>query len=65
MTGDVSFVLAEKENALYLPTKFIKDKTVTVMKNGKREKVKVETEMEAEGVIEITKGLDENEIVYE
>ena len=65
MTGDVNFVLSEKKNILVLPTKFIKDKNVTVLRNEKKEKIKVETGMESDGMVEIVSGLTENEIIYE
>ncbi len=69
MAGDLSFVTKRKEDALYLPTKFVKDdkskKYVQIKKNGQTEKVYVETGMETDSSIEITKGVTEGTIVFD
>jgi membrane fusion protein, multidrug efflux system len=68
MTGDLSFVTKKKEDVLYLPIKYVKNengkKYVTIQKNGKDDKKYVETGMETDNEIEITKGLSEGEAVY-
>jgi len=69
MTGDLSFVTQRKDDVLYLPIKFVKSqnnkKYVNVKKNDKLEKVYVETGMETDNNIEITKGVSEGEVVYD
>lgn len=69
MTGDLSFVTKRKDDVLYLPIKFVKSqnnkKYVNVKKNDKLEKVYVETGMETDNNIEITKGVTEGEVVYD
>ena len=67
MTGDGRFILSQKENALYVPVKFVNsDKTgkfVNIGRPGGR--VSVETGIEGEEVIEITKGVKEGDILYD
>ena len=69
MTGDVSFVTAQKDNALYVPFAFVQDeqgkKYVHVMKKGKLEKLSVQTGMETDDSIEIISGLSEGDVVYD
>lgn len=69
MSGDVSFVTRKKENVLYLPVKFVKSdkekKYALVKRNGKEEKISVNTGMETDNDIEITGGLTAGETVYD
>ena len=69
MTGDLSFVTNKKENVLYLPIKFIKNekdkKYVNLKKNEKIDKAYIETGMETDNLIEITKGLSENDTIVD
>ncbi len=69
MAGDLSFVLKKKDNILYIPSKFIKilngKKYLTVKRNGKEEKVEVETGMETDASVEITSGVSSGETVYD
>lgn len=69
MTGDLSFVIAKKDDVLYLPIRFVLEKDnknyVTVLKNNKKSQTNVETGLETDDNIEITSGLQEGEIVTE
>ena len=69
MTGDLSFVTNKKENVLYLPIKFIKNekdkKYVNLWKNKEKEKIYIETGLETDNLIEITKGLSENDTIVD
>lgn len=69
MGGDLTFVLKEKEDVLYLPNKFVKSengkKYVKVGKDGKTEKVFVETGMETDTNIEITSGITVGATIYD
>jgi len=69
MGGDLTFVTERKEDVLYIPVKFVKTengkKYLKVKKNGKEEKVYVETGMEADNSIEITSGIAEGTVVYD
>lgn len=68
MTGDLNFIIQRKENILYLPAKFIKTKNgrnyVKVIKQEKEEKVYIETGMETDDEVEIVKGLEKGDVVY-
>lgn len=68
MGGDLTFVIKKKENVLYLPAKFISGengkKFIKVKKNGKDEKVIIETGMETDTETEIIQGVKEGDIVY-
>ncbi|MBI5123783.1 efflux RND transporter periplasmic adaptor subunit [Candidatus Roizmanbacteria bacterium] len=69
MTGDATFVLREKNNLLAIPDSYLKGSTgnnyVYMKTNNKRNKVKVETGDEIDGMIEITSGLKANDIIYD
>lgn len=69
MGGDLTFVLKQKEDVLYLPVKFIKGengkKYIKMTKNGREEKIYVETGMETDTSIEIVSGLAEGDIVHD
>jgi len=69
MTGDTTFVLREKNNILAIPVSYLKgskrNNFVYMKTNNKRNKVKVETGDEIDGMIEITSGLNANDIIYD
>ncbi len=69
MTGDVEFVLKEKNSALYLPSEFVKNDDggdyVFIMRDDKKEKFYVTKGMETETSTEIVKGLNEGDVVYD
>jgi RND family efflux transporter MFP subunit len=69
MTGDLSFVIKEKDNVLFIPSKFIKssngNKYVYVLRNKKTEKIRVETGFETDSGTEITSGLSEGETIHD
>lgn len=68
MTGDAVFATREKNNVLYLPTKFVKSegdkKFVNILKNNNKQKKYIKVGMESDNEIEITSGLNEMETVY-
>jgi len=67
MTGDATFTTKERNNVLYLPTKFVKTdngkKYVNLLKNNIKEKKYVKTGMETDTQIEIMSGLSLNDKV--
>jgi RND family efflux transporter MFP subunit len=69
MTGDLTFTLKRKYDVLYLPVKYVrtdKDKKyVYTLQNGKIAKKYIETGLETDTSIEITKGLEKDQIVYD
>jgi HlyD family secretion protein len=69
MTGDANFIIRSKDNALFVPSRFISEendkKYVTVMEKGKRIKKKVTTGIETDEDIEITSGLTAGDVVYD
>lgn len=70
MTGDLTFITAEKNNVLYLPMRFVKEKDsqkyVYQLQNGKKEKKIVQTGLETDENVEITTGLSEdNQVAQE
>lgn len=69
MAGDLSFATKTKENAVYIPTKFLKgqngNRFVYIKKNGKKVKTDVQTGMETETQTEIISGILPGETVYE
>ncbi|MEK7177200.1 MAG: efflux RND transporter periplasmic adaptor subunit [Patescibacteria group bacterium] len=69
MTGDASFVLREKNNVLAIPVSYLKGSTgnnyIYMKTNNKQNKMKVETGDEIDGMIEITSGLNANDIIYD
>lgn len=69
MTGDLNFVIKEKDNIFFIPSKFIKssngDKYVYVLRNNKTEKIKVETGLETDSGTEIISGLSEGETIHD
>lgn len=68
MTGDVTFILGKKENALVIPLRFLKtegDSYFVTKKTGNgSEKVEIEIGEEYSGDIEVIKGLEEGDIIY-
>ena len=69
MTGDTTFVLREKNNILAIPVSYLKGSKgndyVYMKTNNKRNKIKVETGDEIDGMIEITLGLNANDTIYD
>lgn len=69
MTGDLSFVTAKKDDVLYLPIRFVLEKDskkyVTVLKNGQKSQVNVQTGLETDDNIEILSGVSEGDVVSE
>lgn len=70
MTGDVTFVIREKEDTLSIPSEYVQfgsDDEVYVMKKTEEglEKTPVEMGEELEGEIEILSGLVEGDVIYE
>lgn len=70
MTGDVTFTMRQKENALTIPSNYLKEdvsgkKYVDVVKKGKREKQYVKTGIEGDETIEITSGLLRGDTIYD
>lgn len=67
MSGDAKFVISEKKDTLYVPLKFVNsDKDGKYVNLGKiGNKVRVETGIENEDSIEITKGVNEGDILYD
>lgn len=67
MTGDITFVLSQKKNVLYLPQRFIKsdDHGKYVLKGKAMKKTYIETGLEGEDKIEIKGNVTENDIVYD
>ncbi len=67
MTGDVKFVLEEKENVLFAPPKFVnadKDgKFVYLGKPGKKQRVEIG--LEGEDGVEIVSGVKEGDTLYD
>lgn len=67
MTGDARFVLKKKEDALYVPNKFVNsdngDKYVNL--NSKNNKVKVQVGIEGEDNTEIMGEVKEGDVVYD
>lgn len=67
MTGDVEFVVKEKNNILAIPSRFIKDDKkgayVYVKENNKKVKKYIVEGDEIDGKIEIVDGLNEGDIV--
>jgi len=68
MTGDVSFVLSEKNNVVAVPSNYVKTDTKGkyVMKiiNGKQEKTYILVGPEIDGFYEVRKGLEEGNDIY-
>ncbi len=67
MTGDATFIIKEKENALYLPSKFIKsdEKGSYILLGKKKEKKYVKTGLESDESVEIVEGVSKGDIVYD
>lgn len=69
LSGDVSFTVNEKENALVVPLRYVKTeqgkKYLLVKRDGKKAKIPVETGLETDTQIEITNGVDPGETVYD
>jgi RND family efflux transporter MFP subunit len=67
MTGDARFTLKQKDNALYVPTKFVNsdDQGKYLNLGKKNNKVYIETGLEGEDVIEIIGEIQEGATVYD
>lgn len=67
MTGDVTFITAQKNNALYIPLEYVKsdDKGKYVTIDTRETKQYIETGLETDDNIEIAKGLKVGDIVYD
>lgn len=69
MTGDVEFVLREKDNIIVIPSLYLKtvqNKTYVLKKNGtQKTEVEVKTGLEVDGDTEITQGLSTGDTIYE
>jgi len=68
MTGDVSFVIKQKQNTLAIPASYIKSGEGKKYVLKKEENTKVKTFIilgdEYDGMVEVEKGLSENDIIY-
>ena len=68
MTGDVSFVTKEIKNALVVPEGFLKKSDgkyfVTLVTNGVQTQKEVMVGDAVEGMMVITEGLNENDVIY-
>jgi RND family efflux transporter MFP subunit len=68
MTGDADFVLKEVKNVLVIPEGYLKKENgkyvVTVVSAGRKIKKEVTTGSSVEGMMEITGGLNEKDIIY-
>lgn len=68
MTGDVEFVFEKLENVIAIPVAYLKTEdtknVVTVIKDNKQEKRVVTMGAKIDGMVEITTGLQENEVLY-
>ncbi len=69
MTGDSTFTLQEKPDVLALPSAYIKrenGKKYVWKKMGKnKEKAYIETGLESESLVEVTRGLWEGDVIYD
>jgi RND family efflux transporter MFP subunit len=67
MTGDVKFILSEKDDVLYIPIKFVNSDSEGKYVNlgQKNNRVYIETGIEGEDNIEIVGDLKEGEVVYD
>jgi HlyD family secretion protein len=67
MSGDATFITDEKENTLYIPSKFVKsdDKGTYVLAGKKKEKKYIKTGLETDDNTEVTEGLNSGDIVYD
>lgn len=69
MTGDVEFILRTIPNSVAVPVEYILDENdkqyVYKNVNGKKEKVEVTTTDEYDGLVRVTKGLSEGDVIYE
>lgn len=67
MTGDVTFILSQKDDALFVPSRFINsDQTGKYVYLGNRDnKVYIKTGIEGEENIEIIEGVKEGETLYD
>ncbi len=67
MTGDAKFILSQKEEALYVPPKYVhSDKDGKYINlGGKDKKVRVTIGIEGEERVEITSGVKEGDILYD
>lgn len=67
MTGDAKFVLSQKEDALFVPVKFVNsDKDGKYVNLGKMgNKVRVEIGLEGEENVEILSGVKEGDVLYD
>ena len=70
MTGDVEFILQEKQNVLYVPVEYVheeKGEKFVFILDGKGQKIKriVSTGMETDTDIEILQGLNVGQVIYD
>lgn len=69
MTGDATFITSQKQNALFVPIKFVNQegtkKYVSVKRGNTVEKVYVTTGIETDNDIEITSGIKQGDIVVD
>lgn len=65
MTSDVAIIVAEKENVLQVPVKSISSGMVTVLRDGKKKKIKLELGAMDNEWAEVTSGelLDQDQII--
>ncbi len=69
MTGDLTFITAQKNDVVYFPSKFIKSdngqKYVYLLSNDKKFKTPIQTGLETDDSTEVTQGLVEGQRVSE
>lgn len=66
MTGDARFVLAQKSDALFVPSRFVNsDKDGKYVLLGKDNKVYIKTGIEGEESTEIIEGVSEGDVLYD
>ncbi|OGK51814.1 hypothetical protein A2966_00300 [Candidatus Roizmanbacteria bacterium RIFCSPLOWO2_01_FULL_41_22] len=69
MTGDIEFILSQKEDVLAIPSQFIKTEGATTyvykQEGNAKKQAKVVTGEEIDGTVEITQGLKAGDTVFE
>lgn len=69
MTADVTFITSEKKDVLAIPSNFVKEengaKYVLKSVGNKKEKISVDVGQETDDLVEITKGINEDDVVVE
>jgi HlyD family secretion protein len=63
MTGELAFIVAEKEKALVVPSQAVREGQVWVLRDGKDSPVKVETGLRSIERTEILTGLSQGDVV--